>query len=309
MFSVMWSEHCSYKSSQAAAAHAAHRRQRGARGPGRERRRRAHRGRPGGRVQARVAQPSQRGRARTRAPRPASAASCATSSPWAPDPSPCSTRSSSVTRPIAARDTSSRRGARRRRLRQLRRRADGRRRARLPPDLRRQPAGQRDGRRASSRSATCARRARRPRQPRGAVRLHHRARRHRRRVRAGQRHVRRGSGAKRPSVQVGDPFAEKLLIEASLELIERGLVEGLQDLGAAGITCAVVGDRRPVGTGIRVDLDAIPRREADMEPFEVMISESQERMLAIVSRDAAAATCWRSAALGPARRGHRPGHR
>jgi phosphoribosylformylglycinamidine synthase len=91
-----------------------------------------------------------------------------------------------------------------------------------------------------------------------------------------------GSGAKRPSVQVGDPFAEKLLIEASLELIAGGLVEGLQDLGAAGITCAVSETADRSGTGILVDLDAIPLRESDMEPFEVMISESQERMLAIV---------------------------
>ena len=88
--------------------------------------------------------------------------------------------------------------------------------------------------------------------------------------------------SKRPSVQIGDPFAEKLLIEASLELIERGLVEGLQDLGAAGITCATSETADRAGTGIRVDLDAIPRREPGMEPFEVMISESQERMLAIV---------------------------
>jgi len=89
-------------------------------------------------------------------------------------------------------------------------------------------------------------------------------------------------GSKRPSVQVGDPFAEKLLIEASLELIEAGLVEGLQDLGAAGITCATSETADRAGTGILVDLDAIPRREPGMAPFEVMISESQERMLAIV---------------------------
>lgn len=88
--------------------------------------------------------------------------------------------------------------------------------------------------------------------------------------------------SKRPSVQVGDPFAEKLLIEASLELIERGLVEGLQDLGAGGITCATSETADRAGTGIAVDLDAIPRREPGMEPFEVMISESQERMCAIV---------------------------
>ena len=88
--------------------------------------------------------------------------------------------------------------------------------------------------------------------------------------------------SKRPSVQVGDPFAEKLLIEASLELIARGLVEGLQDLGAGGITCATSETADRSGTGIAVDLDVVPRREPGMEPFEVMISESQERMLAIV---------------------------
>ena len=147
-----------------------------------------------------------------------------------------------------------------------------------------QPAGQRDGRGRPGGAVPDPCRGAGTGQPRGAVRLEHRSRRHRRCVRAGQRHVRRGrrppSG---PSVQVGDPFAEKLLIEASLELIERGLVEGLQDLGAAGITCAVSETADRSGTGIRVDLDAIPRREPDMEPFEVMISESQERMLAIVT--------------------------
>ena len=91
--------------------------------------------------------------------------------------------------------------------------------------------------------------------------------------------------SKRPSVQVGDPFAEKLLIEASLELIERGLVEGLQDLGAAGITCATSETADRAGTGMRIELGSIPRREPGMEPFEVMISESQERMLAIVRPD------------------------
>jgi phosphoribosylformylglycinamidine synthase subunit PurL len=91
--------------------------------------------------------------------------------------------------------------------------------------------------------------------------------------------------SKRPSVQVGDPFAEKLLIEASLELIELGLVEGLQDLGAGGITCATAETADRAGTGILVDLDAVPRREPGMAPFEVMISESQERMCAIVRPD------------------------
>ncbi len=91
--------------------------------------------------------------------------------------------------------------------------------------------------------------------------------------------------SKRPSVQVGDPFAEKLLIEASLELIERGLVEGLQDLGAGGITCATSETADRAATGMRIELTAIPRREPGMVPFEVMISESQERMLAIVRPD------------------------
>jgi phosphoribosylformylglycinamidine synthase subunit PurL len=91
--------------------------------------------------------------------------------------------------------------------------------------------------------------------------------------------------SKRPSVQVGDPFAEKLLIEASLELIDRGLVEGLQDLGAGGITRATSETADRAGTGILIDLDAIPRREPGMAPFEVMISESQERMCAIVRPD------------------------
>ena len=115
--------------------------------------------------------------------------------------------------------------------------------------------------------------------------------------------------SKRPSVQVGDPFAEKLLIEASLELIEGGLVEGLQDLGAGGITCATseLADRG--GTGMLVDLDAIPRREPGMAPFEVMISESQERMCAIVLPGAARRGRGRLRPLGPARRGHRPGDR
>src|SRR5664280_1843331 len=87
--------------------------------------------------------------------------------------------------------------------------------------------------------------------------------------------------SKRPAVQVGDPFAEKLLIEATLEILAAGLAEGLQDLGAAGITCGVSETADRAGTGIRVDLDAIPRREAGMAPFEVLISESQERMVVI----------------------------
>ena len=102
--------------------------------------------------------------------------------------------------------------------------------------------------------------------------------------------------SKRPSVQVGDPFAEKLLIEATLELIAKGLVVSIQDLGAAGITCATCETADRGGTGMLVDLDAIPRREPGLEPFEVMISESQERMVAIVEPgrwDAMRAVCER----------------
>ena len=88
--------------------------------------------------------------------------------------------------------------------------------------------------------------------------------------------------ASRPSVQIGDPFAEKLLIEASLELIGEGLLEGLQDLGGAGISCALSESAARAGMGAEVDLDVVPLREADMEPFEILTSESQERMLAIV---------------------------
>ena len=86
----------------------------------------------------------------------------------------------------------------------------------------------------------------------------------------------------RPSVQIGDPFAEKLLIEASLELIGEGLLEGLQDLGGAGITCAVSESAARADMGARLDLDAVPLRAPGMEAFEILTSESQERMLAIV---------------------------
>ena len=92
-----------------------------------------------------------------------------------------------------------------------------------------------------------------------------------------------GSQESRPSVQIGDPFAGKLLIEASLEMVEAGLLEGLQDLGGAGITCAVSESAARAGMGADLDLDAVPLRERGMEPFEILTSESQERMLAIVA--------------------------
>lgn len=92
-----------------------------------------------------------------------------------------------------------------------------------------------------------------------------------------------GDEAKRPSVQVGDPFEEKRLIEACLELLDAGLVVGIQDLGGAGLTCAASETASRGGVGMDFDVSAVPRREPGMEPFEVMTSESQERMLAIVS--------------------------
>jgi phosphoribosylformylglycinamidine synthase II len=92
-----------------------------------------------------------------------------------------------------------------------------------------------------------------------------------------------GDQAKRPNVQVGDPFQEKLLIESCLELVERELLAGLQDLGAAGISCAVSEVAARAGMGMDVDLDAVPLREPSMDAWEVLVSESQERMLALVS--------------------------
>jgi phosphoribosylformylglycinamidine synthase len=88
--------------------------------------------------------------------------------------------------------------------------------------------------------------------------------------------------AKRPSVQVGDPFEEKRLIEACLELLDAGLVVGIQDLGGAGLTCATSETAARGGVGMDVYVSEVPQREAGMEAFEVMTSESQERMLAIV---------------------------
>jgi phosphoribosylformylglycinamidine synthase subunit PurL len=87
---------------------------------------------------------------------------------------------------------------------------------------------------------------------------------------------------KRPSVQIGDPFEEKKLMECCLELFDRGLLVSLQDLGAAGLTSSSGEMAAKGGVGIEIDVARVPLREADLEPFEVMISESQERMLAVV---------------------------
>ncbi len=89
-----------------------------------------------------------------------------------------------------------------------------------------------------------------------------------------------GSEEKRPSVQIGDPFTGKKLIEASLELVEGGLVESLQDCGAAGLASALAEMARD-GAGVDIELDRVPLREEGMEAWEIMISESQERMVAV----------------------------
>ncbi|MBM3311922.1 MAG: phosphoribosylformylglycinamidine synthase subunit PurL, partial [Candidatus Aminicenantes bacterium] len=84
---------------------------------------------------------------------------------------------------------------------------------------------------------------------------------------------------KRPNVQVGDPFKEKLLLEACLEVMGRNLIVGIQDMGAAGLTCSTTEMPAKSGQGVEIDLDLVPQRESGMTPYEIMLSESQERML------------------------------
>ncbi len=92
------------------------------------------------------------------------------------------------------------------------------------------------------------------------------------------------SESRRPNVQMGDPFTEKLLIEATLEALKTGYIEGIQDMGAAGITCSTTETSAKAGTGMIFDCRKVPVREQGMTPYEIMLSESQERMLAIVKK-------------------------
>ena len=92
------------------------------------------------------------------------------------------------------------------------------------------------------------------------------------------------SEAKRPAVQVGDPFMEKLLIEACLELIQSDALVGIQDMGAAGLTSSSAEMASKAGMGIEMYLDDVPQRETGMTPYEMMLSESQERMLIVVKK-------------------------
>jgi phosphoribosylformylglycinamidine synthase len=92
------------------------------------------------------------------------------------------------------------------------------------------------------------------------------------------------AGAKRPNVQIGDPFMEKLLLEACLEAMGKGLIVGIQDMGAAGLTCASCEMGARADTGVEIELDFVPQREAAMTAYEIMLSESQERMLLVADK-------------------------
>src|SRR5215210_5224804 len=92
------------------------------------------------------------------------------------------------------------------------------------------------------------------------------------------------SAEKRPAVQVGDPFMEKLLMEACLEVMRTGAVIGLQDMGAAGLTCSTTEMGSRGGAGVEIDVARVPQRESGMTPYEIMLSESQERMLLVVKK-------------------------
>ena len=112
-----------------------------------------------------------------------------------------------------------------------------------------------------------------------------------------------GGPAKRPAVQVGDPFAEKVLIECCLDLYAAHVVDGIQDLGGAGLSCATSELASNGDGGMRVELDLVPLRDATLQPHEILMSESQERMMAVVEPDKLDAVHGDHRQVG--RRGHR----
>ncbi len=114
------------------------------------------------------------------------------------------------------------------------------------------------------------------------------------------------SAEKRPTVQVGDPFAEKLLLEACLEIMAKGCVDAIQDMGAAGLTCSAVEMGAKGDLGVELDLDKVPCREAHMSAYEMMLSESQERMLMVLTpgKEAEAEAIFRKWGLDFAVIGH-----
>ena len=181
--------------------------------------------------------------------------------------------------PLPAR---ARRG-RHRRLRQLGRRADGRRRDLLRAALRAELPRERDVRRARAARTARPLRGRGARQRgRAARRAHRAATASAARACSPPRSSSEGDDDKRPSVQIGDPLEESKLIECCLELVEQGLLVALQDLGAAGLSSSTSEMASKGGVGLDLDVSRVPLREPDMEPFEIMISESQERMLCVV---------------------------
>ena len=115
-------------------------------------------------------------------------------------------------------------------------------------------------------------------------RRENRTRRNPRRIFAGLRGIQRGVAAETPNVQVGDPFLEKLLLEACLEAMRTGAVVAIQDMGAAGLTSSSSEMASRGGLGIEIDLAKVPQRETGMTPYEIMLSESQERMLLVAER-------------------------
>src|SRR5437667_205315 len=93
-----------------------------------------------------------------------------------------------------------------------------------------------------------------------------------------------GSGAKRPNVQVGDPFLERLLLDACLEAMQTGAIVAIQDMGAAGLTCSTCEMGARGGTGVEIELDRVPQRETGMSAYDIMLRESQERMPLVAER-------------------------
>ena len=113
------------------------------------------------------------------------------------------------------------------------------------------------------------------------------------------------SKQKRPNVQVGDPFMEKLLLEACLEAMHTGAIVGIQDMGAAGLTCSTCEMGSRAGTGVEIDLALVPQRETGMTPYEIMLSESQERMLLVAEMGREERSLRGFQEVGTGRRDHR----
>ena len=285
VFSALWSEHCSYKHSKPVlktfpTTGAAGR-------PGSRARTRACFGcRMDGRWRSRSSRTTIRPRSsRTRARRPGSAASCATCSPWAPGPWPCSTASASVRWISRATGTSSpascaawattatawacRRSAAR--------------------------SGSRPGYTGNPLvNAMCVGLLKESDLIRAAahgvgnILLCVGARTGRDGIHGASfasEELSEKSEARRPQVQVGDPFTEKLLLEASLELITSGLIVAIQDMGAAGLTSSSAEMAARGGVGVEIDTSLVPTREPGMTPYEILLSESQERMLVVAEPD------------------------